>query len=90
MATSVRIDHVPDTLNRVSVCWLSAHIHRALLYTPPLRCQTFSLNASLIPFPSGTDHMISSLQDQEIDTLLVLLRDLWLHSVIRAMERGSN
>lgn len=48
----------------ISIEHFSTPLHFAVKY--------FSLNASLIPFPSGTGHMISSLQAQEIDIAIGL------------------
>ncbi|KAK0510573.1 hypothetical protein JMJ35_007005 [Cladonia borealis] len=72
MTTPLRIGYVPE---HFSTPLHFAHTH-------------FSLTSTLIPFPSGTGHMITSLQSQEIDVAIGLTEG-WVAGIGKAQEEGK-
>ncbi|KAF2090731.1 uracil-DNA glycosylase-like protein [Saccharata proteae CBS 121410] len=73
MAQNLRIGYVPEHF--------STPLHFAKKY--------YDLRADLIPFPSGTGHMITSLQSNEIDVAIGLTEG-WVAGIGKAMmEKGD-
>ena len=55
--------YTPSNLERLAVDFLLEHFSTPIHFAE----KYFGLEATLIPFPSGTGHMITSLQANEID-----------------------